>query len=100
MPSEDRSSETDVPPPRYSDDRRTETPPEYVAGDTYTIGGNVLDTPLVRNSHIRAHLSLLRAIIDLKATVEAGEDPRIPADARALPYAQRWAWFVGLAVER
>ena len=100
MPSLDMDSDIDVPPPSYSIDRRTEAPPEYFAGETYTIGGFTLDTPLVRQSHVKAHLCLLRAIIDLKATIEAGDDPRIPPAAKALPYAQRWAWFVGLAVER
>ena len=89
----------DVPPPGYSE--RLEFPPDYSATAThYTIGGKRLDAPLIRDSHLKAHLCLLRAIHNTRATIQAGEDVRIPQDALKLDATQRWAWFVGLAVER
>ena len=91
--------EPDVPPPGYSE--RLEFPPDYSASATHhTIGGQKLFSPLIRHSHIQAHLCLLRAIYNMRATILSGEDKRIPQEAMKLDATQRWAWFVGLAVER
>ena len=89
---------SDTAPPGYSE--REELPPGYTAGTTYTIGKHALSGPLVQIPHLKAHLSLLRAINGLRTIIEEGRDPRIPRDVFELDAPQRWAWFVGLAVER
>ena len=86
------------PPPEYT--VRDELPPDYSATSKFTIAGEVFRTPLVQISHLKAHLNFLRAIHDLKDVIEAGQDARIPLEAQKLEASQRWAWFVGLAVER
>ena len=80
--------------------RADELPPDYSATSKFTIAGETFRTPLVQVSHLKAHLNFLRAIRDLKFVIEAGQDSRIPVDALKLEASQRWAWFVGLAVER
>ena len=91
-------SALDGPPPEYS--ARDELPPDYSATSKFTIAGETFRTPLVQVSHLKAHLNFLRAIRDLKFVIEGGQDSRIPVDALKLEASQRWAWFVGLAVER
>lgn len=66
----------------------------------YSIGAQVLDRPLVTAVALKAHLSFLRALKDLRTVVDDGTDPRLPENARNLDCAQRWTWFAHLAVER
>ncbi|KAA1466623.1 hypothetical protein DENSPDRAFT_46315 [Dentipellis sp. KUC8613] len=66
----------------------------------WQIGASTLREPLVQMDHLKCHLNLLRAFHLLREQVEAGTDERLPASARAMEKDQRWAWFVGLAVER
>lgn len=89
---------SETAPPSYSDS--PDFPPDYNTGGKLVIGGVALNGPLVRVSHVKAHLCLLRGIYELKAIIEAGEDARIPPEAAALDPLHRWIWFVGLAVER
>ena len=94
------STTADLPPEYPKQSGPAEVPPNYSTGSRYVIGGKTLSEPLVRISHVKAHLALLGAIRELRATIEAGRDPRIPKDALGLFPTQRWAWFAGLAVER
>ncbi|KAJ3557422.1 hypothetical protein NM688_g1483 [Phlebia brevispora] len=94
------NDEPDIAPPNYPEPDVTDVPPDYSAGTLYTIGRHKFHTPLVQVSHLKAHLCLLRAIHDLKQTVTAGEDSRIPPQVSALEPWKRWTWFVSLAVER
>ena len=87
-----RTVELNYAPPGYTEPTN-ELPPDYSTGNTYTIGGQELDAPLVNVSYLKAHLYLLRAINNLKATIEEGKDSRIPQDARQLHPPQRWAWL-------
>ncbi|KAI0683785.1 hypothetical protein BC835DRAFT_1422968 [Cytidiella melzeri] len=64
------------------------------------IGKQPVLTPLVSLPQVKAHLSLLRAIKDLRRTVEEGTDERFPEYVKMLQPAQRWIWMVGLAIER
>ena len=92
----------ELPPPEYTDfpTSHDELPPDYSLGGDITIGNHTLHTPLVNMAQVTAHLSLLHAIRNLKSIIEAGKDTRIPQEALDLSRIQRWAWFVGLAVER
>ncbi|KAK6993012.1 hypothetical protein R3P38DRAFT_2738590, partial [Favolaschia claudopus] len=72
-------------------------PPVYSSPHTFPIGRCAVD-PFVTVAQIKGHLALLHAFADLKTSVEANnfaEVPHVPTEKE-----QRWAWFVGLAVER
>ena len=93
----------DLTPPGYKQLARTakELLPNYSDGSrTYVIAKNTLHSPLVSVAQVKAHLCLLREIQALRSLIELGKDTRIPSNALALPPVQRWAWFVGVAVER
>ena len=75
-------------------------PPAYTPPSSFSIGGQVLTTPLVTIEQLKAHLSLLRAFKQLRSVIDEGADPRIPEYARALDPIPRWGWFVNLAVDR
>ncbi|KAI0091543.1 hypothetical protein BDY19DRAFT_1030884 [Irpex rosettiformis] len=64
------------------------------------IGKRPVPTPMVTLPQLKAHLSLLRAIQDLRTTVEEGTDERFPEYVKSLQAPQRWIWIVGLAIER
>ncbi|KAJ6555800.1 hypothetical protein B0H19DRAFT_1151153 [Mycena capillaripes] len=71
--------------------------PPYNAPTAFTIGCHTTG-PFVRTQQLKEHLALLHAFADLKTKVEAladGEIAQMPSDTE-----RRWAWFVGLAVER
>ncbi|KAK7035892.1 hypothetical protein R3P38DRAFT_3484110 [Favolaschia claudopus] len=74
-----------------------EAPPAYSIPATFTIGGRSA-RPFVTAAQIKAHLALLHAFAELKSSVESNNFagvPHVPTEKE-----QRWAWFVGLAVER
>lgn len=75
-------------------------PPAYTFPSTFTIGNGRTLAPLVTPEQLKGHLSLLRLFYNLRATIEAGKDDRLPAWALQLEPERRWAWFVTLAVER
>lgn len=50
--------------------------------------------------YLKAHLRLLGAFNALRATVEENLGAQLPDTVAGLDAAQRWAWFVGLAVDR
>ena len=94
-------------PPAYSpkgapSSSSTADPPPYAPPRTYTVGTHTLAAPLVQPRELRAHLALLRAFAGLRATVARGafEFAFWPALVDELDAAQRWAWVVGLAVDR
>lgn len=92
-----------VPPEKSQHDREkssyneTDLPPTYEPPTRFTIGGAVTSEPLVSIQQIKGHLALLRQFAELKAQIQAystaGMNNLEDADAK-------WAWFVGLAVER
>ena len=55
---------------------------------------------MVSVEELRAHLCLLREFKDLRTLVEGGQIAEWPAMVQSWAPEQRWAWFVGLAVER
>ena len=71
--------------------------PHYSFPKRFKVGRVFTDGLLVDIEQIKGHLALLNAFSNLKAQVE-GLIPGIkdmPIDRE-----KRWAWFVGLAVER
>ena len=72
----------------------------FVFPDSFPIGRKQVNTPLVSSQDLKGHLRLLAAFHDLRETIEKGEDGRLPKAARDLQTAQRWTWFLHLAVER
>jgi hypothetical protein len=60
--------------------------------------GDITTTALVDIAQIKSHLTLLHALAELKNSVDSIGAPvilKVPMDKE-----QRWAWFVGCAVER
>ncbi|RDB14774.1 hypothetical protein Hypma_016304 [Hypsizygus marmoreus] len=90
-------------PPSYSVQASNSNapPPSYAFPVTFSIGQERTNGPLINRSQIKGHLALLHAFYRLRTDIDA-------LDARAktrLPFMpddkdRRWAWFVGLAVER
>lgn len=91
-------------PPAYSEpanaNGNTDQPPAYEAPTSFTIGAKTLTQPLVRIGELKAHLSLLGAFKNLRTLVEDGQITEWPEVVRVLDPSQRWAWFIGLAVDR
>lgn len=87
--------------PEYSaHDPGADAPPAYTPPSAFAIGAKTLTNPLVQVQELKAHLALLRAFKDLRTTVEEGKAGNWPPATHILDSAQRWAWFVGLAVDR
>lgn len=89
-----------IPPPSYQDHSTTN-----VASSTptsYKIGDHVVQQPLVSIPMLKAHLALLRAFKQFKTMIEekSAEELKLIPDARNLDKEKRWAWVVGLAIER
>ncbi|CAA7259468.1 unnamed protein product [Cyclocybe aegerita] len=63
----------------------------------YTIGHGQTTRPLVKLREIKGHLALLHLLAVLRLRIESLEVSvlHMPSDSE-----RRWAWFVGLAVER
>ena len=74
--------------------------PAYTPPENLTVGSKTFSTPLVHVDELKAHLCLLRAFKSLRTTVEAGDVADWLGAVRMLDRHQRWAWFVGLAVDR
>ncbi|KAJ7119045.1 hypothetical protein C8R44DRAFT_625746 [Mycena epipterygia] len=75
-----------------------EAPPAYSFPTTFSIGGGRTTKPFVNTRQIKDHLALLHAFAELKIKVQEMSNaglPNLPSDNE-----RRWAWFVGLAVER
>ncbi|KAG5637806.1 hypothetical protein H0H81_003138 [Sphagnurus paluster] len=76
-------------------------PPSYAFPQTFNIGKNRTNAPLVSSAQVKGHLALLHAFAKLRAEIDTLDDntqrllPFIPTDKD-----RRWAWFVGLAVDR
>ncbi|KAJ2936089.1 hypothetical protein H1R20_g1003, partial [Candolleomyces eurysporus] len=71
--------------------------PEYTFPTKFKIGGVFTEGLLVNIEQIKGHLALLNAFSNLKNEVEG-----LTVDIKFMPkdLEKRWAWFVGLAVER
>lgn len=72
-------------------------PPEYTFPTRFEIGGRLTHDLLVDIPQIKGHLALLNVFADLKKEVEECD---IPIPDMPFDKERRWAWFVGLAVER
>lgn len=93
------------PPPVYSatpgpsDEPSSSTaqPPSYTFPTRFEIGGTYTQGILVDIPAIKGHLAMLDAFANLKKEVQEITIPIVD-----MPYdkEKRWAWFVGLAVER
>ena len=82
----------------YSSIGDSDVPPQvYTVPTQFNIGSQCIPEPLVNISQVKGHLALLHAFVELKKQVEELQEaiPQMPADLE-----KRWAWFVGLAVER
>ncbi|KAG5636119.1 hypothetical protein H0H81_009051 [Sphagnurus paluster] len=82
-------------PPSYP---ANDPPPSYDFPETFTIGQKRTVRPLVSSQQVKGHLALLHAFVMLRTEIDTLDDntlPFIPTDTD-----RRWAWFVGLAVER
>ncbi|PCH36370.1 hypothetical protein WOLCODRAFT_157078 [Wolfiporia cocos MD-104 SS10] len=92
------------PPPPYSPDpvasssHAVQTRP--CVASVLPIGGATPPAPLVPNQLLKAHLTLLRSFKHLRTRVESNENLNFPPIVDALNPTERWAWFVGLAVDR
>lgn len=75
----------------------TAQPPDYTFPTRFEIGGSLTDGLLVDIPQIKGHLALLDAFANLKKEVEETD---IPIPDMPFDKEKRWAWFVGLAVER
>ncbi|CAL1714258.1 unnamed protein product [Somion occarium] len=77
-------------------------PPSYSAPKSYKIGSRTLGSPLVDINQLKAHLALLHAFKLLRADIQSksAEELELPAVVDRLGENERWAWFVGLALER
>ncbi|OSX64414.1 hypothetical protein POSPLADRAFT_1032777 [Postia placenta MAD-698-R-SB12] len=82
----------DDPPPPYA---ITTNEPHLAPGILQTQGSTV-----PRSLNSTAHLRLLGAFKALRSTVEENLGAQLPDTVAGLDAAQRWAWFVGLAVDR
>jgi hypothetical protein len=94
----------DADPPPYTalpipNDVRDNSQQAYTFPTQFSIGSLKTDSPLVNTAHLKGHLALLHAFAGLKTHVEGLNETntqvRMPAEVE-----MRWAWFVGLAVER
>lgn len=74
-----------------------EPPPNYNVPTQFVIGNSLTDAPLVSIQETKTHLSLLHAFAELRNSVDAVQGPILGVQ---LDKEQRWAWFVGCAVER
>jgi hypothetical protein len=73
--------------------RNCEPETNFIIGERKTI-------PLVNPALLRGHLMLLREFVRLKAEIEQLEPQGWPAGTIPRDIEQRWAWFIGFAVER
>jgi hypothetical protein len=96
-----------APPPSYTSadppsintpsDAAPDAPPAYSSPTAFVIGIHTTK-PFISAPQIKDHLALLHAFAELKIKVEGISDlgvPHLPSDKD-----RRWAWFVGIAVER
>ncbi|KIP02258.1 hypothetical protein PHLGIDRAFT_130825, partial [Phlebiopsis gigantea 11061_1 CR5-6] len=81
-------------------DRAADPPPAYTPPTSFAVGAQTLASPLVHVQELKAHLALLGAFKQLRTAVEEAEAADWPPATQRLGPAQRWAWFVGLAVDR
>ncbi|KAJ7700855.1 hypothetical protein B0H17DRAFT_925014 [Mycena rosella] len=96
-----------APPPSYTSAEppsinapsgKPEAPPAYSFPTAFTVGASRTTLPFVSVPQIKDHLALLHAFAELKLKVEGMADfgvSHLPSDQE-----RRWAWFVGLSVER
>ncbi|KAF8185116.1 hypothetical protein BJ912DRAFT_1060663 [Pholiota molesta] len=93
-------------PPAYNSSKKgervdpqaqDELPPTYTPPTNFKIGIRTTAEPLVSIQQIKGHLALLNAFSELRNSIEGAEIsvPRVANDKEG-----KWAWFVGLAVER
>lgn len=102
MDTKESERHESTPPPYSAKGSGVDQPPAYAPPTSYKIGAHTFTDPLVQVQELKAHLALLRAFKDLRATVEKGEFEFAfwPQSVKELNPQQTRAWFVGLAVDR
>jgi hypothetical protein len=90
---------TDSASPSYEAQLGPEAPPPYTFPTSFKIGWQT-PSPLVTPAQLKGHLAILRAFHGLRCVIEDAKDDRIPTWVKAMESERRWAWYVGLAVER
>ena len=91
-----------APPPAYTTRRppslntadASVPPPEYTFPATFSVGSG-RTTPFVDSEQVKGHLALLCAFALLRSRVDA-----MTADPMLEDKDRKWAFFIGLAVER
>jgi hypothetical protein len=91
---------SDYAPPSYEAQPGLEAPPPYTFPTSFRIGSRQTRKLLVTPAQLKGHLALLRAFHSLRCIVDEAKDDRIPAWVKSMESERRWAWYVGLAVER
>jgi hypothetical protein len=79
-----------------------DAPPAYAFPETFAIGTKRTSAALVDSAQLKGHLALLHAFAELRKQVD-GLDKHAQTEHQVLipdDKERRWAWFVGLAVER
>jgi hypothetical protein len=93
-------SAMDAPPSYIANVPQDGPPPSYTFPTTFKIGSATTYQPFVTPQQLKGHLRLLQLFYNLRETVEAGKDDRLPAWAKQLEPERRWAWFIALATVR
>lgn len=76
---------------------------DYVPPTSFSVGEKSLDKPFVDIRDLKAHLCLLRAFKNLRNAVESMQSAptkRWPQQVLEMEPETRWAWFVGIAVDK
>jgi hypothetical protein len=95
----------DVPPSYLAPVGPNEHPSAYTFPSSFTIGKSTTK-PLVTPNQLKTHLTILRVFHGMRLSVEGSVEANVPVDpslpewSLQLDKEARWAWFVGLAVER
>lgn len=87
-------------PPYSHDAPLDQPPPPYIFPSRFTIGHETTYGPLVPLEAVKSHLLISGEFAELKDRVEILDVSNILSVEVPKEKERRWAWFVGLAVER
>lgn len=76
---------------------------DYVPPTSFSVDERSLSRPFVDIRDLKAHLYLLRAFKNLRNAVEflqGAPTKRWPQEVLKMEPEKRWAWFVGIAVDK
>ena len=83
-----------APAPQLSNSIGDTPPPPYTFPTTFLVGKKRTE-PFVTKEQLKGHLALLREFASLRSQIDV-----LDAGTMLENKEKRWAWFVGLAVER